>query len=110
MSTEPTTQQPAVDDDPPDFAAWLTQQARGKTNDELSESLRTLVAACIDTGKKGTLRLTITVEPDGDHLIVKDEIAVKCPEHDRPAAVWFYDPGAGALVRHDPSQPALFRS
>jgi hypothetical protein len=107
VSTQPANPDTAVDDDPPDFAAWLTQQAKGKTNTELSEALQTLVRACLDTGKKGTLTLRITVEPDGDHLIVKDEIAVKCPEHNRPAAVWFAD-GSGALVRNDPNQLSLY--
>jgi hypothetical protein len=79
--TETDVVKPVVEDDPPDFAAWLTQQARGKTNAELSEALRTLVAACIDTGKKGSLRLTITVAPDGDHLIVTDEIAEFVEQH-----------------------------
>ena len=108
MTTEPTTDKPTVDDEPQDFAAWLTQQGRGTTNQELSEALRTLVKACIDTGKKGTLRLTVTVAPDGEHLIVSDEIAVKCPEHNRPASVWFAD--GEHLVRNDPNQPHLFRS
>jgi hypothetical protein len=110
VTTQSSIDQRTVEDEPPDFAAWLTQQAKGKTNAELSEALMTLVKACLDTGKKGTLRLTFTVEPEDDHLIVKDEIVLKVPEHNRPAAVWFYDPDAGALVRNDPTQPALFRS
>ena len=105
---QPATGQQSIDDDPPDFAAWLTQQGRGTTNEELSEALRTLVKACIATGKKGTLRLTITVAPDGDHLIVSDEIALKTPEHNRPASVWFSE--GDQLVRNDPNQPHLFRS
>lgn len=110
MTSQPSTDQQTLDDEPPDFAAWLTQQAKGKTNAEMSEALRTLVRACLDTGKKGTLKLTITVKPDGDHLIVSDEIGLNTPEHNRPAAVWFAEPDTGALVRNDPTQPALFRS
>jgi len=91
------------------FAAWLQEQARGKTHLELSEALHDLVAKVRDTGKKGTLVLKVTVEPldhDGDAMKVTDAIELKLPEHDRPASVAFVD-HAGNLTRKDPKQPEL---
>lgn len=89
------------------FADWLRDQSRGKTHDELSEGLRDLVAKVIDTGKKGTLTLVITVEPmpksDGNALVVTDEIKLKLPEFAREASLFFAD-ADNNLVRSDPRQ------
>lgn len=89
------------------FADWLRDQSRGKTHDELSEGLRDLVAKVIDTGKKGTLTLVITVEPmpksDGNALVVTDEIKLKLPEFAREASLFFADDDRN-LVRNDPRQ------
>jgi len=92
------------------FADWLRDQSRGKTHDELSEGLRDLVAKVIDTGKKGTLTLVITVEPmpksDGNALVVTDEIKLKLPEFAREASLFFADDDRN-LVRSDPRQLAF---
>ncbi|NUO58975.1 MAG: hypothetical protein HOV78_20125, partial [Hamadaea sp.] len=60
-----------------------------------------------DTGKKGAITLTITVEPmkkaEDRMVVVGDKIAIKLPEHDRPAAVWFVGKD-GNLQRDDPDQ------
>ena len=89
------------------FADWLRDQSRGKTHDELSEALRDLVAKVIDTGKKGSLTLVITVEPmpksDGNALIVTDEIKLKLPEFAREASLFFADDDRN-LIRNDPRQ------
>lgn len=91
------------------FASWLLEQAGGKTESELTDSLRDLVARVVDTGKKGTLQLTITVEPlknDPSILVVSDEIKLKLPEHDRkPSMFW---PKDGQLLRNDPNQRSIF--
>ena len=61
----------------------------------MSEALRDLVAKVIDTGKKGSLTLTVSVEPmpnsDGNALVVKDEIKLKLPEFARDASLFFAD-------------------
>jgi hypothetical protein len=92
------------------FADWLRDQARGATHDELSEGLRDLVAKVKDTGKKGTLTLTISVEQlknaDGNALVVKDEIRLKLPEFDRQASLFYADENNN-LVRDDPRQLAF---
>ena len=91
------------------FADWLREQAKGHTHDELSEALQDLVNKVRDTGKKGSLSLTVTVAPhkgDTRTLVVSDEIKVKLPEHDRDACI-FYPDDAGNLSRNDPQQLAF---
>ncbi|MER7070951.1 hypothetical protein [Terrabacter sp. NPDC000476] len=89
------------------FADFLREHGRGRTHDELGEALHTLIARVKDTGKKGSLSLTISVEPmkkaDERMVVVGDKIAIKLPEHDRPSAVWFVGKD-GNLQRDDPDQ------
>lgn len=88
------------------FADFLREQSRGSTHDELSETLHALIARVMDTHKKGSLQLTIRVEPlkdDADVLVVSDEIKVRMPEHDRKASM-FYPDEHGNLSRTDPNQ------
>lgn len=91
------------------FAEFLREHGRGRTHDELGEALHTLVSRVKDTGKKGTITLTVQVEPmkkDDRMVVVSDKIAIKLPEHDRPAGVWFVGRD-GNLQRNDPDQPEL---
>lgn len=89
------------------FADFLRDQSRGSTHEELSEGLRDLVAKVLDTGKKGTLTLILTVEPmpksDGNALIVSDEIRLKLPEFARDNSLFFADDDSN-LYRTDPRQ------
>lgn len=88
------------------FADFLREHGRGRTHDELSDALHTLISKVKDTGKAGAVSLTVKVEPmkkDDRMVVVSDQIKVKLPEHDRPAGVWFVDK-AGNLTRNDPDQ------
>lgn len=88
------------------FSDFIREQNRGRTHDELSDGLRDLVARVEDTGKKGTITLTITVEPlKGNEacLTVSDEIKLKLPEHDRGSSIFFRGTD-GNLQRDDPNQ------
>jgi hypothetical protein len=88
------------------FADFLREHGRGRTHDELGEALHTLIARVKDTGKKGSVTLTVVVEPmkkDDRMVVVGDKIAIKLPEHDRPAGVWFVGLD-GNLQRDDPDQ------
>lgn len=88
------------------FADFLRDQAKGKTHEELSEALHDLVARVRDTGKKGSVVLTVKVGPlkgDLDVLVVSDEIRLNLPEHDRQASL-FYPDETGNLSRTDPNQ------
>lgn len=88
------------------FAAWLTEQSQGKTHTELSEGLHDLIDKVRETGKKGSMILTVTVSPlkeDVNVLVVSDEIRLKLPEHARKPSVFFADE-QGNLSRTDPRQ------
>jgi len=91
------------------FADFLLEHGKGRTHDELGEALHTLIASVKDTGKTGSISLTIKVEPmkkDDRMVVVSDKISINLPEHDRPAAAWFI--GAdGNLQRNDPHQLAF---
>lgn len=91
------------------FAAILAT-IRPKTVAELSDALRELVGKVRDTGKGGSLTLTIEVKPlDGDSnvLTVNDQIRVKAPEHSRKGSLAFPD-AHGNLSRSDPNTMPLF--
>lgn len=89
------------------FADFLREQAKGQTHEELSEGLRDLVQRVKDTGKGGSISLTVTVElmkgSGGNALVVSDAIKLKLPEHDRQTSLFFSDRD-GNLVRNDPDQ------
>lgn len=89
------------------FADFLAGQ--GQAHDELTEGLHDLVAAVRDTGKAGSITLTIKVEADkrSDGVLrVTDNVTVKAPKHDRGARIYYQDKG-GNLSRTDPNQPEL---
>lgn len=91
------------------FADWLREQSAGKTHDDLTEALAEVVAGVKDTGKKGTLTLTITIAPldkAGTAMTVQDVVKKVVPQHDRRKSI-FYPTASGSLVRDDPQQPTF---
>ena len=91
-----------------DFSSFLLD--RPQTHSEVSEALHDLVAKVIDTGKPGALTLVINIGPfekETDRLIVKEEIKLKLPEHDRPVGIFFPDRN-GNLSRNDPNAFDMF--
>lgn len=96
---------------PRDFALVLMD--RPATHLELSEKLNALVKAVQETGKTGTLTLTLTVglyDGDVNRVEIADKIAYKVPEHDRKKGIFFPD-RHGNLSRVDPQSlsPELFK-
>lgn len=90
------------------FGQFLHEQRNGLLHDELSEELAALVTQCVETGKKGTLTLKVTVSPNKDDvtLLLTDDVKVAAPKHDAKPALFFYD-DKGNLLRKDPRQPEL---
>lgn len=88
------------------FADWLREQQSGRTHDELSEGLQRLVAAVVETGKKGTLTLQIAVAPfdraEGDALVVSDVVKLNLPQHDRRKSIFHADRHHN-LTKDDPA-------
>lgn len=89
------------------FSDFLREQAKGATHEELGEALHDLIGRVQDTGKKGSLTLTISVSMlkggDGRALVVEDAIKLKLPEHDRQSSLFYADKN-GNLTRNDPDQ------
>lgn len=90
------------------FAAFLQDQRKGVLHNDLGEALAELVAAVVETGKKGTLtlKLDVALNKDGDTLLIADTVSVKEPKHDTKPSIFFADDG-GNLTRHNPRQPEL---
>ena len=92
---------------PREFGSFLLEQARGKTHDELSQALHDVTKKVIETGKKGSLTLTLSIgllgKDPSEGLVITDQIKTKIPEHDRPSSV-FYPDKHGNLSRRDPNQ------
>lgn len=98
-----------VIDDPPirPFAEILAELGEGTTASELSEGLWDLLRRVEETGKAGTITLTLTAAWDrAGRVEIKDAVKLKLPEFSRPATRFFLDK-AGNATRRDPSQPLL---
>lgn len=96
-----------AENEPREFGSFLLEQARGKTHDELSQALHDVTKKVIETGKKGSLTLTLSIgllgKDPAEGLVITDQIKTKIPEHDRPSSV-FYPDRNGNLSRRDPNQ------
>ena len=89
------------------FDQTLRELAEGATVSELSEAFWDLLQRVQETGKAGSLTLTMSVGFDGHGRVqVKDEVKVKLPEHNRPTTAFFLD-RHGNASRRDPNQPMI---
>lgn len=89
------------------FMAVLREQRNGMTHSELTDSLSEVVQAVLETGKAGSLTLTMKVSLSGDGaVIVTDDVKVKVPQPERKGSVFFADQ-FGNLSRSNPNQPEL---
>lgn len=89
------------------FADFLAQQ--GRAHDELTEGLHEVIAAVKETGKPGSVTLTIKIDPDKKAqgiFRISDNVTIKAPAHDRGTRIYFADK-SGNLTRSDPNQPEL---
>ena len=95
--------------DPPirPFSAVLHELGEGSTESELGEAFWDLLQRVQDTGKAGTLTLTIKVQGDGRGRVqVLDEVKLRLPEYNRPQTSFFIDKHGNAS-RRDPNQPEI---
>lgn len=102
--------QPDDQQEPNEFAAFLLLHNKGRTHDELTETLAKVVAAVAETGKPGALQLTLKVSPakgvDG-MVRVDDDVKSKVPALDRGASLFFVTEGGGLSQEH-PGQTSIF--
>ncbi len=88
------------------FGQWLLEQRDGALHSELSEWLQKVAEGVAQTGKKGTVTLTVTIQPmkAPGRMIVTDDVKAKVPE-DRGGSIFFERDGN--LSRSNPFQPEL---
>lgn len=89
------------------FLDMVAELRRGRVNDDLTDKTHALIAACIDTGKKGSISLTLTFDPDKDiddeRFKVSDAIVVKTPTRSTKPSIFFVTRD-GNFSRTDPNQ------
>lgn len=88
------------------FADFLIEHNRGAGHTKAGEALQRVVGAVLETGKKGSVTLQVTVEPmknAPDTLLTTVVVNEKVPV-DPPKAAVFYADDDGNLTRKDPNQ------
>lgn len=89
------------------FVEWLEQYKKGEIDGELTHELRTLIEAVQETGKPGTITLTLKVSRKGERQVnVIEDVKVKTPTHDRSETIYFVDQHLN-LQRNNPDQGVL---
>lgn len=92
------------------IVAFLAEHRQGGLANEASEQLAEVTEAARRLGKKGSLTITITVDPIKDNsaglVNVSDEIKAKIPKEPTPGSTFFTDE-RGNLSRRDPRQPEI---
>ncbi|MYT24601.1 hypothetical protein GTW69_30710 [Streptomyces sp. SID7760] len=91
-----------------DIAVWLASHLNGRTAEELGIEFHQLLEAVRAHGKKGSLTITIVVEPpangvDSAPMPIGVESAVKAPKPTPVKSLYFLD-NDGNPVREDPRQ------
>jgi hypothetical protein len=92
----------------------LREYRKGALADEASDVFAKVIRAVMETGKPGTLTLTLTAKPhkgDSAIIILAGEVNGKPPKETLPDAI-FYADEEGGLHRADPKQremDTLFR-
>lgn len=95
---------------PQDFAAFIATDNKGRTNDEVSTKLAELVEGVQNTGKGGSVTITIKVAPwaknDTDMVRVAVGTTSKVPREEPLPSRWFMGEG-GQLLKNNPVNEAL---
>jgi hypothetical protein len=94
------------DTNPSTFERFLRAYRAGGLADELSRAVADVAAACRETGKKGTVTLTITLDPHGRTITVSDDVKAKAPNPPKLSEI-FYPDDSGHLHKEDPAQLRL---
>ncbi len=89
------------------FTDTLAAMRFGELVDDLSTAMHELVDACSNTGKTGTLTLTIKIKPGkAGQMELVDEVKTKLPPPEKGTTLMFVTP-EGNLTRTDPRQMLL---
>lgn len=86
----------------------MTYLNKGTLNDELTEVLADVVKAVRETGKAGSLTLTLKVsmfnKADENIVKISPSVSSKIPEGERAETI-MWSTADGDLLRNDPHQP-----
>jgi hypothetical protein len=88
----------------------LREIRKGRVVESASQDLQEVVRNVLDTGKAGSLTLTISVKPQGkgdNAVILGVKIATGIPKIDQPEGLFFANLD-GDLLRDDPTQQRMF--
>lgn len=89
------------------FTQAIREINKGALLEELDGSLRDVIRAVRKLGRKGKLKLELTIRPaskgDTDSLMLDHAVTATPPEPDRPAD-FFYAHGEDGLGKHHPEQ------
>lgn len=89
------------------FMDVLREHRAGRTHEDLTEALQALNAAVAETGKGGSITLTLKVAPHGDGAaMVTATVSSKLPKVQGGGAIFFLTP-ENNLERQDPRQADL---
>lgn len=87
--------------------ADVLRELNGETYDELTIQLGELVTAVMQTGKAGSMSLSLKISANGTGSVtITDEVKVKIPEAARPKTM-FFATESGSLMRNNPRQHEL---
>lgn len=110
--TDPRTGEVINDPHIRPFGELLRELGGGATDVELAEGIWDVIQRVRDTGKKGSLTLTIAIapidkkDPQNGPLSFVDTVTVKLPEYDRTPVFLFTD-REGNPTRSNPLQAEL---
>lgn len=109
-NTDPKTGEITEEPQAP-VAAFLGSHLNGRTDEELSREFHSLLDQVRAHGKKGSMVITIVVEPPANGvesapLPIGVESAVKAPKPTPVKSLYFLD-NEGLPVREDPRQLAM---
>ena len=91
------------------FAEYLREIDRGRLLTDLTADFKDLVRAVTETGKPGSLTLTLTLKPQGvaaDTVMVEAAVKLKDPQPSRAGSLFFVSDDLN-LTRRDPRQLEL---
>ena len=92
-----------------DIIQTLVVLSRGKFILDCGTELQELADAIVDTGKKGSLVITLDVAPSGlkagrvNQFEIRPDVSIKKPKHDQGKSIFFVDEN-NKLMRDDPDQ------
>jgi len=95
--------------DPKPINHFLAAHRKGALGNEMAEALRQVVHAVSETGKSGSVTITINVKPAGASegvMEVTDKVTTKLPENVKSGTIMYVTPNL-ELQTQDPNQTTL---